>query len=270
MPKASPPNLQDAPREGQFLAKHYERGIYIEPHSHEWAQVLYATAGVMRVEVDHDALLVPPQRAVWIPAGAINSIYMTSAVNMRNLYLPLTRVHGLSSHSGVFEVSGLLKELIIAISESERSESFLEAAYQLVVMELAQAPRYALRIRLPSSGDRRLEVMCRAVMDNPSLDTSFEQHSAAVGASVRTLSRLFVQELGVGFSEWRRQVQLAIAVSQLAEGRSVSTVARSLGYLPSSFSDMFHRELGASPKGFQSDETLAAGESEQDGMRVQA
>ncbi len=270
MSKASPPDLQDAPHEVHFLAKQYARDVFIEPHSHEWAQVLYATAGVMRVEVDHDALLVPPQRAVWIPAGAVHSIYMISAVNMRNLYLPQERVRGLSPHSGVFEVSGLLKELIITISESERSESFLEAAYRLVVMELAHAPRYALRIRLPNSGDRRLETMCRAVMDSPSLDISFEQHAAAVGASVRTLSRLFVQELGVGFSEWRRQVQLAIAVSQLAEGRSVSNVARSLGYLPSSFSDMFHRELGASPKDFQSHETLGAEEAVQDSMPTPA
>jgi AraC-like DNA-binding protein len=62
---------------------------------------------------------------------------------------------------------------------------------------------------------------------------------------------LFKQELGMGFAEWRRQVQLAIATSRLAEGQSVSTIARSLGYLPSSFSDMFRRELGVTPAAYQ-------------------
>ena len=62
----------------------------------------------------------------------------------------------------------------------------------------------------------------------------------------------------MGFSEWRRQVQLAVALSRLAEGQPVSSVARSLGYLPSSFSDMFRRELGASPTEFRPHETLRA------------
>ena len=115
-----------------------------------------------------------------------------------------------------------------------------------------------MRIQLPSSSDRRLEVLCRAVIDNPSVDLSFEQHAASVGASVRTLSRLFTRELGTGFSEWRRQVQLAVALSRLAEGQPVSSVARSLGYLPSSFSDMFRRELGVSPTEFRPNETLRA------------
>ena len=83
-----------------------------------------------------------------------------------------------------------------------------------------------------------------------------QQHAADVGASVRTLSRLFTRELGMGFAQWRRQVQLAIAVSRLAQGEPVSVVARAFGYLPSSFSDMFRRELGVPPSEFRPDETL--------------
>ena len=94
------------------------------------------------------------------------------------------------------------------------------------------------------------------MIDNPSNAISFEQHAGAVGASVRTLARLFTRELGIGFAEWRRQVQLAVAVSGLAEGRPVSSIARELGYLPSSFSDMFRRELGVPPSEFRPTGTL--------------
>lgn len=51
-------------------------------------------------------------------------------------------------------------------------------------------------------------------------------------------------------------MQLAVAVSGLAEGRPVSSIARSLGFQPSSFSDMFRRELGAPPTGFDPGATL--------------
>jgi AraC-like DNA-binding protein len=260
MPKAVPPDLSDASGRGRSLARPYPRGFRIDPHAHEWAQVLYAVAGVMWVEVGREALIVPPQRAVWLPPGTVHSINMMSEVEMRNLYLREQDVRHLSKHGDVFEINGLLRELITTIAEHERDDEYLNAAYHLVALELAYAPHYSLRIALPDQSDRRLDVLCRAVISNPSVDVSFEHHAAAVGASVRTLSRLFTRELGLGFAEWRRQVQLAIALSRLAEGQSVSSVARSLGYLPSSFSDMFRRELGAPPSEFRPDETLAAPE----------
>jgi AraC-like DNA-binding protein len=39
-------------------------------------------------------------------------------------------------------------------------------------------------------------------------------------------------------------------------------VARSLGYRPSSFSDMFRRELGVAPSDFRPDETLRDAEED--------
>jgi AraC-like DNA-binding protein len=235
--------------------------LRIDPHAHEWAQVLYAVAGVMWVEVGNEALVVPPQRAVWLPPQTVHSIRMMTAVEMRNLYLPESDVPHLSDKADVFEVNGLLRELITTLAEREvqKDGEYLDVAYRLVVLELTHAARYSLRIPLPDRSDRRLDVLCRSVIENPSVDISFEQHAASVGASVRTLARLFSHAFGMGFAEWRRQVQLVIAVSKLAEGQPISTVARSLGYRPASFSDMFRRELGTSPSEFCSEEKLGRG-----------
>jgi AraC-like DNA-binding protein len=209
-------------------------------------------------------LVVPPQRAVWLPPGTVHSIHMMSAVKMRNLYLHEKNVRHLSKHSDIFEINGLLRELITTLAEREleRDDEYLQTAYHFAAMELGHAARYSMRIPLPDETDRRLEVLCRAVIENPSVDISFEQHAASVGASVRTLSRLFTRALGLGFAEWRRQVQLAIAVSKLAGGQPVNSVARSLGYRPSSFSDMFRRELGVAPSDFRPDETLRDAEED--------
>jgi AraC-like DNA-binding protein len=103
---------------------------------------------------------------------------------------------------------------------------------------------------MPDDSDRRLMNLCQAVMAAPSLEIPFEQHAENAGASVRTLARLFKDSLGMGFAEWRRQVQLATAVAALIQGVAVSVIARELGYSPSSFSDMFRRELGVAPSQF--------------------
>ncbi|WP_322105560.1 helix-turn-helix transcriptional regulator [Paraburkholderia sp. J41] len=252
MPKAAPPDLSGNAGHGKSVARTYPRGMRIDPHRHDWAQVLYAVSGVMWVEVGQQALVVPPQRAVWLPPGTTHSIRMMSAVAMRNLYLREADVPHLSREPDVFEVNGLLRELITTLAETgaTKSDDYLDAAYRFVALELGHAARYSLRIPLPGQSDRRLDMLCRSVIENPTAAVNFEQHAATVGASVRTLARLFSQTLGMGFAEWRRQVQLAIAVSKLAEGQSVSAVAHSLGYRPSSFSDMFRRELGMPPGGF--------------------
>jgi AraC-like DNA-binding protein len=125
--------------------------------------------------------------------------------------------------------------------------AYYEALVSLALLELQRARRSPMRIAMPVDADRRLISACQAVMAAPSLEIPFEQHAEAAGASVRTLSRLFQNNLGMGFAEWRRQVQLATAVAELIQGQPVSAIARSLGYSPSSFSDMFRRELGVAP-----------------------
>jgi AraC-like DNA-binding protein/mannose-6-phosphate isomerase-like protein (cupin superfamily) len=254
MTRATPPQLEDNDRALHTLRREYPRGTFIEPHAHAWAQVLYAIEGVMWVEVGNEALVVPPQRAVWLPQGLPHSIRMMSAVRMRNLYLQPHAVTLLSPRGDVFEVSSMLRQLIITMTEDgePRSDDYLDAAYRLIVLELLAARRSTLHITLPDGADRRLESVCRAVIDNPSQDISLEQLAERAGASVRTISRLFTQQLGMGFAEWRRQVQLAIATSRLAEGHPINAIARSLGYQPSSFSDMFRRQLGLSPAGYKS------------------
>lgn len=69
MALAAPPDLSDHAVPVQPLARTYPRGLYVEPHRHDWGQLLYAMSGVMWVETPREALVVPPQRAVWLPPG---------------------------------------------------------------------------------------------------------------------------------------------------------------------------------------------------------
>ena len=249
MALAAPPDLTDHAVPVQPLARTYPRGLYVEPHSHDWGQLLYAMSGVMWVETPREALVVPPQRAVWLPPGVEHGIRVVSDLQMRNIYLRPALAATLDSQVQVIEVGGLLRELIVTLVDQgdNGDTAYYDAVVGLALLELQRARRSQIRIAMPLEADRRLITACQAVMAAPSLAIPFEQHAEAAGASVRTLARLFQNHLGMGFAEWRRQVQLATAVAELIQGQSVSGIARSLGYSPSSFSDMFRRELGVAP-----------------------
>ena len=253
MALATPPDFTDIDVPVQPLARTYPRGLFIEPHEHDWGQLLYAMSGVMWVETPHEALVVPPQRAVWLPPGVEHGIRVVSDLQMRNIYLRPALAATLDSQVQVIEVGRLLRELIVTLVEQgdHGDAAYYEAVVGLALLELQRARRSSIRIAMPVAADRRLINACQAVMASPSLDIPFEQHAEAAGASVRTLARLFQQHLGMGFAQWRRQVQLATAAAELIQGQSVSGIARTLGYSPSSFSDMFRRELGVSPSQYR-------------------
>ncbi|BBP59768.1 helix-turn-helix transcriptional regulator [Pseudomonas sp. St316] len=253
MALASPPDLTDTTHLVQPLSRTYPSGMLIAPHHHEWGQLLYAQSGLMWVDTPGAALLVPPQRAVWLPPRVTHGIRVVSPLEMRNLYLRAELAMSVGLELEVLEVSKLLRELIIRrVALGNRPDPALrDALDNLLVLELREQRSAVLKVPMPAGGDRRLRNLCETVLDVPGLAMSFEQHAESVGASTRTLARLFHAELGLTFTEWRRQVQLAHAVAALLEGDSVGAIAARLGYTLSSFSEMFRRSLGIAPSAYK-------------------
>ncbi len=109
-------------------------------------------------------------------------------------------------------------------------------------------PLSVVPLHLPMPKDARLNKICAKILDDPSDETSVEAWSRSVGASERTIIRLFPEETGMTYSRWKQQARLMTAVRLLAEGCHVTDIALQLGYeSPSAFSAMFRRALGMTP-----------------------
>jgi AraC-like DNA-binding protein len=77
--------------------------------------------------------------------------------------------------------------------------------------------------------------------------------AADIGASERTVARLFRDELGLSYQQWRQQAILAHALPLLTRGQPVSAVAAASGYASdSAFTAMFKAAMGQPPSHFQS------------------
>ncbi|SOE86826.1 AraC-type DNA-binding protein [Burkholderia sp. YR290] len=116
----------------------------------------------------------------------------------------------------------------------------------MLVEEIEVTPERALH--LPTGKDPRLARICQALLANPGDNRDLADWADLVGASTRTLARLFQAETGISFVTWRQQLRVLAALPRLAAGEPVTVIATDLGYdTQSAFAEVFRRILGSTP-----------------------
>ena len=257
---------------------------HFEPHAHPWAQLAYCATGIVQVTAAQAnqrmvTYIVPPSRAVWIAPGAQHHITVLEAAEFRTLYIHKSRTPKGWTGCRVIVVSPLLREAVSSLDTSPHASLPPEGARfalgrpggktlsrhreqwlaNLTLDEITHANTQALGVPLPHplTGDKRLRALCEAVMRAPSGRATLAEWALDVGASERTAARLFREELGLSYQQWRQQAILAHALPLLARGQSISAVAAATGYASdSAFSAMFKTAMGQSPSYFQNKNRL--------------
>jgi AraC-like DNA-binding protein len=231
------------------LAVGYGPGTVLERHSHRWAQLVYASEGVMRVETEDGVWVVPSHRAVWIPAGIGHAIAMSGQVSMRTLYLAPTLTAGLPERCCVVEVAPLLRELIlhaVARAPLQRGDPEHERLVAFLLDQLAVLP--VVPLELPMPRDPRALRVATSLRADPGAAEGLDTLARHAGASRRTLERVFRKETGIPLGRWRQQARLLHALDLLAQGQPVTSVALEVGYeSPSSFIAVFTDTFGTTP-----------------------
>lgn len=109
----------------------------------------------------------------------------------------------------------------------------------------------AKRPVLTLSSEPRIRRVTDLMLANPADNRTLSEWAAQIGASERTLGRLFLRHLGMSFGAWRRRLRLLEAIDRLGNGAPMTEVAYELGYSsPSAFIAMFRENLGEPPAGF--------------------
>lgn len=237
--------------------RHPPANLQVPAHSHDWAQIAYPYRRAIKVSIADTVWIVPSLRAVWIPPNIEHEVTMLGEVELRTIYVaPEAAPRSLDTCS-VFEVSELLRALFEALRTSEPDLTG-EAARrrhlltELLLAEVKRAP--SLSLGLPMPRDRRLQALCQALSNDPGSPLTLEGWAARVGASSRTLARLFQEELNMGFGAWRQQLRLARAIDLIGRGSLLGDVAEQMGYASqAAFSAMFKRTFGVPPSQFIND-----------------
>jgi AraC-like DNA-binding protein/mannose-6-phosphate isomerase-like protein (cupin superfamily) len=239
-----------------LVARTYKKGVRLGTHMHREAQLVYAARGTMQVTTPGGRWLVPPDRAVWVPALLEHSIDVLADIQMRTLYFDvawLKREKRSASLAAEFvvRVSPLLHQAILALFDADNGRERTELLIRLVMLELHQAEDSATFIPLPQ------EPRCRRAADivlaDPTGGHEIETLAREVGTSARTLSRLFASETQLSFKSWRQRARIAAAIEKLSMEANVSVkqLASDLGYASvPAFSHAFRQVTGKTPTEF--------------------
>ncbi|MCF4167236.1 helix-turn-helix transcriptional regulator [Zavarzinia compransoris] len=242
--------FEAVPRPVLAVGNDYPAGYEITPHRHRRGQLLHAVEGVMLVTTDAGTLLVPPDRAVWIPPWLTHAMRSTGApLAVRNLFVEPGAIDGLPAESRVVRITPLMRALILEAVDLplEYEESGRPAAVMsLLLHELVALPVLPLGLPMPVSGP--LADLCHRFAEAPDPHATIDDWCRRLNMSRRSFTRNFRAETGLSFAQWRQRACLFAALPRLGAGEAVTSVALDLGYESvAAFTTMFRRLLGEAP-----------------------
>ena len=229
----------------------YAAGDATGTHAHDEHQLVYAGEGVLSVETESARWVLPAQRAAWVPAGIEHDVAAESDATMAALYVESVGEPALTDLA-VFDVSPLLRQLVLHLLDDPPAGAARTRLERVVLDQIAAAPEAPLR--LPRLRDERLRAIATHLEADPRDGRTLHDFGQLVGASERTLQRLFVQEAGTTFGRWRTQLRLQHGLIWLGRGETVTTAATRSGYdQPSAFIAAFKTAFGTTPGRFVRD-----------------
>jgi len=221
-------------------------------HRHDNGQFILVRRGILHGHVERNTWVLQAGMAAWIPPGLEHWGRASKSVELAALYLPHERCRNFPQVARPLLASSLiiaLCEHLIAGAACKLAPDRAERMMVLLVEEIAEAPAAGLVLPLP--GDPRLKRLTEALIANPSKRLTLAEWGRQVGATERTLMRLFRRETGLRFGEWYDRLLLSEAARGLADGLSNDRLAESLGFSSGdSFGHWFRRVTGDSPGRF--------------------
>lgn len=222
--------------------------------THARGHLVYAAGGVLAVHTERGTSIVPANRVAWTPAGFAHHHRAHGDTDMRIVFLAPSLARLVPDHPAVFLASDLAREVLLVLTGSRNyddgapghSRSAHSRLLRVLVDELREAPEQPLH--LPQPRDDRLQAIAEILYETPASNATLAELGRTIGAGSRTLSRLFRDELGMTFYEWRTQLRIHHALVLLADGHDTLHTASACGWAnPSSFITAFTHIIGTTP-----------------------
>lgn len=231
--------------DGAVLVVAFHAGGRFDRHRHEEHQLAWAATGILTVSTRESTWVLPPARALWIPAGVAHVTDADRHTTLHSIYFAAARGPAVPGPVPM-AITALARELLLHLARTDVAPAARGRAEEVLLDQLTPVPATTITVPLPT--DHRALDVARAVIADPADEATLEMWARRTGTSSRTLARLFTTETGMSFGRWRTQVRLRAALPLLAQGLPLAAVARKVGYTtPSAFVATFRKVVGITP-----------------------
>ena len=231
-------------------------GLVTGWHSHDLHQLEYAVEGTVEVETRAGHYLLPPQQAVWIPAGLRHQTTIERRVRTVSVFFDPAQFPDAGDEARVLAAAPVIREMILhgtrwpidREGSDEVADSFFRTLGHLVGEWLdRETPLY-----LPRSTDPVVSA-AMTYTDHHLAHVSAAEVSRSVGLSERSLRRRFPAHAGISWRSYLLQTRLLRAMVLLAEpGPTVLDVATRVGFESvSAFTRTFAQHVGETPSAYR-------------------
>ena len=221
-------------------------------HKHAAGQIYWLDHGIMVIETTLSQWTVTPGTVGWFPPGLEHSAWVPRNVTGHSLYIDPPACINFPLYAGIYGADAFTTALLNRCqnSGSHSTPDYQETLLKLLGYELMQCTALPLELRLPT--DRRARNVANELLNNPASHLDQSQLAQQFGLSVRSLSRLFNQQAGLSFSQWRQQAKILASLQWILAGLPVYEVASLSGYSNvSAYIDVFRQRFGKTPAQFQ-------------------
>ncbi|WP_336983239.1 MULTISPECIES: AraC family transcriptional regulator [unclassified Cedecea] len=231
---------------------------YLRQHSTPWhkhtsGQLYWLEQGVMVIETLQAQWHVTAGTLGWFPTGIEHRAWFPGNVKGSSLYLSAASCTLFPPEPGIYGVDhfvfALLARLELNVNQPLSSD-YLCSLLTLLSHEIKQLPQWPLELTLPS--DRRARNVAEELLRHPATRLDQAQLAHQWGLSVRNLSRLFNQQTGLSFSQWRQQAKIVSSLQWITSGLPIGEVAERSGYSNiSAYIEAFRLRFGKTPGQFK-------------------
>lgn len=230
----------------------YGRQHSTDWHEHTSGQLYWLSHGIIVIETAYAQWTVTPGTVGWFPPGLTHRAWVPGKVKGHSLYLASSPCFPFPADPGVYGADAFILALLERCRQHQASSSddYQNNLLTLLAYEIAHRPSLPLELTLPV--DRRARNVASELLKNPECALDQNQLAEKWGLSTRTLSRLFNQQTGLSFSQWRQQSKVIASLQWILAGLPISEVASLSGYTDvSAFIEVFRLRFGKTPGQFR-------------------
>lgn len=224
-------------------------------HAHTRNQLLYAFSGTLRLEAENGLYLLPPQRAVWIPAGVLHRTTLkkvrSGAVFLAPFLVP-TEIAGVRIISAAPIVREMVRYALRWPSSRDPDDQLANAWFRTMGLLCAEWIRDEMPFHLPAARTDQVAMAIEYTLQNLE-SVTVEAAAQAAALSGRHFRRRFAMETGIAWRLFLRQARMLRAMELLVEAdTNITGVAYAVGFNSlSAFAKSFALFSGQTPSTYR-------------------